>query len=163
MANNRKTKSNELFKQGLRRCHKCKKIKVLSLFYNHSGRSRGYDYACKKCKDAGVREYRKNPEYRKADARRAKKYRDIHKIKLIHKRYLKTYGITYEQKESLLKEQNYQCKICSKEVNMISGHLDHNHETKKIRGILCTNCNTAIGLFKDDKEILLKAVGYLAF
>ena len=40
-------------------------------------------------------------------------------------------------------------------------HIDHNHKTGVIRGVLCRNCNSALGLFQDDTEILEKAIRYL--
>lgn len=59
--------------------------------------------------------------------------------------YLKAYGLTMDEVENLW------TKLC----------IDHDHETGKVRGALCHNCNRALGLFKDDKKRLLSAISYL--
>ena len=55
------------------------------------------------------------------------------------------------------------CEICGKTTNNKNSewHLDHNHLTKKFRGILCNNCNTLLGLALEKCEILQKAIAYL--
>lgn len=52
-----------------------------------------------------------------------------------------------------------QCECCGKEKEL---HLDHDHESGKFRGWLCTNCNTALGKLGDNIEGLLRAIHYLA-
>jgi len=67
------------------------------------------------------------------------------------------------------KKQNGLCLICGNAEtsrNPKTGEprslaVDHDHETGKIRGLLCTFCNTALGKFHDDVEILKKAIDYL--
>lgn len=67
----------------------------------------------------------------------------------------------------MLAEQNGVCAICRrpstrKVLDRKSALvIDHDHKTKKVRALLCNNCNTAIGLFKEDPEILTSAVEYL--
>ena len=82
--------------------------------------------------------------------------------------YLKrTYGITYKQYLELYKNQKGKCKICGSEgFKMAEYHktllvVDHCHETGKVRGLLCHNCNRGLGLFHDSKDDLLKAIEYL--
>lgn len=73
-----------------------------------------------------------------------------------------TFGITLEKYEIMLKKQGGLCAICSKVC--VSGKnlaVDHCHETGKIRGLLCANCNRGIGCFSDKKEIVEKALNYL--
>jgi len=75
---------------------------------------------------------------------------------------LQLYGITVEQYDDILKSQNGGCKICGKQCK--SGRklaVDHDHKTKKVRGILCMNCNKGIGHFLDDPILLKKALTYL--
>ena len=60
----------------------------------------------------------------------------------------------------MLKAQNGKCAICSKE--LWKPHVNHCHQTKKVRGLLCLECNTGLGKFKDDGALLQKAIGYLA-
>ncbi len=66
--------------------------------------------------------------------------------------------------EELFKEQDGVCAICkqpeqSKRYKTLC--VDHNHDTEQIRGLLCSTCNRALGLFKDSKEVLNKAIQYL--
>jgi hypothetical protein len=73
------------------------------------------------------------------------------------------HNITLEQYKNLLTNQNNKCKICGAEQGTLNKELfvDHDHETGKIRGLLCQNCNFGIGLLKDDISILEKALEYL--
>lgn len=80
--------------------------------------------------------------------------------------YLKrTYGMTLEQYNRLLHEQLSRCAICGsdnpKSFKNVSFHVDHDHITGKVRGLLCSNCNMALGLLKDDISILSKTIIYL--
>jgi len=61
--------------------------------------------------------------------------------------------------DDMLREQGGICAICLQ----TSGkwHLDHNHKTGKIRGILCHHCNTGLGNLKDDVAVLKRAIAYL--
>jgi hypothetical protein len=62
------------------------------------------------------------------------------------------YGITPAELDALLEAQGHRCAICGGERNGPGTrlHIDHCHATKRIRGLLCTKCNTAIGLLDDD-------------
>jgi hypothetical protein len=72
------------------------------------------------------------------------------------------YGLTIEQYETLLALQGNSCSICQEPFSSSKDtHVDHCHTTGFVRGILCSNCNTALGLFKDDQTRLLMAVHYL--
>lgn len=76
------------------------------------------------------------------------------------------YGITVEYYLELLETQGYTCAICqtSKWGNKShnSSCVDHDHHTGKVRGLLCNNCNTGLGMFKDDSHNLTKAIDYLS-
>lgn len=79
-----------------------------------------------------------------------------------NKHLISKYNITLEHFTNLLKLHNNKCSICNIEFSeKIYPCIDHNHETGKIRGILCSKCNTALGFFKDSRDLLKKAVGYL--
>lgn len=71
------------------------------------------------------------------------------------------YGITLEDKKSMLAFQRGLCAICGIGIDIISGHVDHDHLSNKVRGLLCGSCNRGIGLLKDSEDILLKAIQYL--
>jgi len=78
------------------------------------------------------------------------------------------YGVTVEQVAKMAEEQDHCCAICGtpeKEMrNGITRHLavDHDHKTGKVRGLLCSACNTALGKFNDDPELIDRAIAYLA-
>lgn len=76
------------------------------------------------------------------------------------------YGITYEEYKKILEEQSFCCAICKEgHSNSVrtSGKLfvDHCHSTGKVRGLLCSRCNHALGQFDDDKTKLTNAIEYL--
>jgi hypothetical protein len=92
-----------------------------------------------------------------------------HKVAVARERI---YGITPEDYDTMLKEQNHKCKICSIKFNNNYNqeskidyahlqHLDHCHTTKKVRGILCPFCNLGLGHFKNSPERITTAINYL--
>jgi len=88
-----------------------------------------------------------------------KTWRESNPDKVLNKRYKERYGITYTEYKAMSENQNHKCKICGIEDKKLA--VDHNHQTLKIRGLLCNNCNFAIGLLKDNVETLKSAVNYL--
>lgn len=118
----------------------------------------------KRAKVRNARRKEKRKEYKKTQAGKVanKKYRTRPEIiERVRRRRLELrYGITFDEYNKLLKKQGGVCAICGvyKEGTL---HTDHDHKTKKVRGLLCSSCNMAIGLMKDNKEILLKAIKYL--
>ena len=80
------------------------------------------------------------------------------------KSYLKRkYGMTVEQYDAMLKAQGGGCFICGRPPREdISLHVDHDHSTGRVRGILCFCCNNALADFKEDPQLLQKAITYLA-
>lgn len=79
------------------------------------------------------------------------------------RRYRRDYGITPLQYEEMVAEQSGLCLICGGPPNGRGKrlHVDHCHDTGAVRGLLCGNCNTALGLFGDDPDRLLAAAAYL--
>ena len=83
--------------------------------------------------------------------------------------YLKrNYGITLQDYELMLEDQDCLCAICGGEGfimdttrHKIKLVVDHDHKTGMVRGLLCHNCNRALGLLKDSSEILQTAIDYL--
>lgn len=55
-------------------------------------------------------------------------------------------------------EQDGLCAICREAP---AQHVDHDHDTKRVRGLLCFNCNGALGQFRDRTDLMLRAVAYL--
>lgn len=75
------------------------------------------------------------------------------------------YGLTLEQLEELLENQEFKCKICGIEfdntIKSSSMCIDHDHKTNVVRGLLCNSCNIGLGMFKDSPAILKSAVDYI--
>ena len=72
------------------------------------------------------------------------------------------YGISSEDYDAMLEEQDNKCKICLGEFNdQTVTNIDHCHTTNKVRGILCPHCNRGLGQFKEDIKVLTKAINYL--
>jgi hypothetical protein len=71
------------------------------------------------------------------------------------------YGITAQIKVEMLSSQGEGCAICFKPLTYSSGHVDHDHSTGKVRGILCLTCNAGLGQFGDSKKLLMAALSYL--
>lgn len=79
----------------------------------------------------------------------------------IKRYYLRKYGITIEAKQRKIEIQENKCGICSDFIDMKNGHLDHDHKTGLIRGVLCSKCNQGIGMFRESYQILSNAIEYL--
>ncbi len=73
------------------------------------------------------------------------------------------FGISYEEWQLMLDSQNGKCKICSRHRTEFvrDFHVDHDHATGKVRGLLCHNCNNLLGQARDDIMVLNKAIEYL--
>jgi hypothetical protein len=75
---------------------------------------------------------------------------------------VKKYGITGEDYQQMLVEQGFVCKTCGKpEKTGKALAVDHDHKTGKVRGLLCGNCNQALGLLNDDLGVVKKLLVYL--
>ena len=79
------------------------------------------------------------------------------------------FGLTVDEYTTMLENQDNKCAICKKEEtfrngtgNIVSLAVDHDHETGKVRGLLCKDCNQSIGKFNDDPELLYAAYQYLS-
>lgn len=71
------------------------------------------------------------------------------------------YGITQDEYESMLRLQDNRCAICGVSFEGTTPNVDHDHQTKRIRGLLCTNCNLGLGRFGDSISLLESAIEYL--
>ena len=78
--------------------------------------------------------------------------------------YRRKYGISLEQYDEMLKAQQGVCGICATSCDTgMNLAVDHCHDTNKVRGLLCKNCNTALGLLKENVENMNKAINYIKF
>lgn len=82
--------------------------------------------------------------------------------------YKRQYGITDADLARMKEEQEHKCYLCGSEGFVIGKNnhteklaVDHCHDTGKVRRLLCPNCNRALGLFKDNPEVLRKAADYI--
>jgi len=121
----------------------CGKCKVGTEF--HKGA-----WFCKACTCAASR------------ANHAKRVADpISKRKYSSRYYKSKYGLTAEEYDTRYKNQKV-CAICSTELlGGLQTHLDHDHNSGKLREFLCTNCNRGLGHFQENKQNLLNALKYL--
>jgi hypothetical protein len=75
------------------------------------------------------------------------------------------YGITKDQFDQMVANQDNKCKICGNPPSMKTRkssvlHVDHDHKTKKVRGLLCNRCNNALGII-EQRDLVAKAEAYL--
>lgn len=151
----------------------------------------GKHHTCKMCHNTRRKIYREsNPEliteqkrmdYKRNKIKRKianKKWRDSHKEKIridTHNRYmqdrgrhrecnlLRNYGIDSIEYNEMYIIQNGCCAICGVHQSKLkrSLHVDHNHKTKEIRGLLCWGCNVTLGCIKENVDILKSMIIYL--
>lgn len=123
----------------MKKCAKCNKQKELTEFYKHGPAKDGYRSYCKEC----CLEYRNS----------------IGKAKQLKKRY----GISIDDYNKMYESQEGFCSICGIHQSdlKVSLAVDHNHDTNKVRSLLCVNCNRGLGFFKDSIENLENAFLYL--
>ena len=140
----------------MKTCTKCRLEKELDAFYvKESGRD-GRTAQCIECIKATTYNYKKNNPEKHREATRKYNYAK--------------HGITIEKWESLLSEQNGCCASCGKEnTNERNLHIDHDHSCcpgtyscgNCIRGLLCSQCNTALGLLEDKVDRVMNLAAYL--
>jgi|SRR5579872_3723240 len=145
------------------RCSKCKKSKDKRQFYKNPRSKRGLDYRCKACHLAIARQCpSRTPEVRKQ-----RYQKDKEKIRNINLKYC--FGIDLNEYNRMLEAQNFKCAICEKTKNENVGQygkqlnfsVDHDHVTLRVRGLLCTKCNSVLGLANDSIKILERSITYL--
>lgn len=98
--------------------------------------------------------------------RKQRKWRAENTDKLEEQRLradIKRYGyhITEEQYKAQVEAQSGRCDICNKECGRGRLSIDHDHNTDKVRGLLCRSCNLGLGNFNDNIDFLTQAVLYL--
>lgn len=155
----------------MKKCTKCKLDKDESCYVKDKHTASGLTARCKECRGKDFKKwYRENPELvkelRKKDREYRKDYYSSPERKLKYRKaYIeKAFNIKYSLYEELQNKQNNVCAICSRpETSSRNKYLtvDHCHVSGKIRGLLCTSCNRALGLFRDNTGILKQAINYL--
>lgn len=158
----------------LRRCKDCGEEKPATAFSKLKGGLRPY---CKPCAAARLRdwreknkdhvaeytrEYHSRPEYKEKHRERNRQRYQRDPDVFRRTRLIREFGITLEQYQLMFAEQDGKCAICRKPCK--SGRqlaVDHCHDTGKVRGLLCMNCNRAIGWLEDDVDRLMAAAAYI--
>jgi len=122
-------------------------------------RKDGLNIYCKSCKREYLQEYAKSDIGKQAQA----KYRDKNRAKIREYNLKRNFGINMRKYKKLFKKQEGKCAICETHQSELDRVLavDHNHENGKIRGLLCSACNKAIGFLKDNPQVILKAHDYV--
>ena len=159
-------------------CHICGELKPLSDFYRAGGMRDGHRNDCKVCNLAEKkRRYEADPaaeiarvkQWQQANADRVNAFqRESRKRPEVKRRdrdsyYRRKYGKTADEVDAIVELQDERCLICNRDLpeRLGSRHLDHDHRTGRIRGVLCIDCNHGLGKFRDDPDLLLRAVVYL--
>ena len=89
------------------------------------------------------------------------KYREANRKRINLQNRVDRYSISVEDFEAFFQKQNGCCAVCSVPIDKARCRIDHDHQSGKVRGLLCTSCNTGIGLLKDSLVILENAARYL--
>jgi len=144
-------------------CSKCKLFKPENEFYTRKRNNKIFlENPCKKCySHIHSFYYKKNIN---TISKWRSEYGQKNKISLKYKRIKNNYGISAQSFEDLRKSQDFKCKICYKEEGKEfwkTLYIDHCHKNGKIRGLLCNSCNRALGLFKENPQILKNTIIYL--
>lgn len=171
-----------------KKCTVCHQPKPLTDFYK-KGKSKYLASACKECTKIDLKKYREKYPIKIKDANRISYFKkreeriktqkvwadnNPDKVKEAKRRHkqrnpnysrlltLKRHNISYQHFEKMITDSKNKCEICGSEFKSIpSIHLDHCHKSGKVRGLLCSFCNTALGLIKDDVLVLNKMINYL--
>jgi hypothetical protein len=125
----------------------CGKTAVVCSYYLKSGRTKSCGCYQREMTSSRFKVHGKNKET---------KYRKD--IRLKYK-----YGISMETYNEMFENQNGLCKICNYKFGQKAAdcYVDHDHKTLVVRGLLCQQCNTGLGNFKDNHQFLLNAIEYL--
>lgn len=151
-----------------------KQRKIASCHPNRFAQARGL---CKNCYDKWLKSV--NPEYKKAQRANADSWelQNLERVKASKRKYARkprskelvrnwtlkrNYGITSEDYNKMLSEQQNSCKLCFRKQGQFRLHVDHCHVTGKVRGILCHQCNWYLGVIEADPLILGRITSYLA-
>ena len=136
---------------------KCKKCGDDMATVNNKSLARGWSWRCRACQLAKKKEQYADPAFKQWHRQQATK------------RKCRQYGLTVDEAVTLWQSQGKACAICSKRLaspaemgqHSKGTHIDHCHTTGKVRGVLCSCCNHAIGLMQDDVSRLQSAILYL--
>lgn len=146
--------STEFDARGIRICTKCLKPKVHAQYSQLSRRGGTLDRWCKACRTAEVVNWNNRPENRDKIKRTRR-----------HVRLVQKYGMTVDEYERMIEEQNGCCALCGDpflhDVPSKKARVDHCHTTGEVRALLHSNCNVLIGMAEESERVLEAAIAYL--
>jgi hypothetical protein len=155
----------------LKWCPACQRLLRVSEFHKNKRAWDGLYDRCKACNSAAAnkwhREKAQDPDYREAKNQRSRDWRAVNQGEKLTRAYKdynlrQLYGITIEQFEAMLASQGGRCAICRRPFpSGFDTHVDHDHATGRVRGVLCGACNNGLGRFGDDPTVLRRAARYL--
>lgn len=143
-------------------CTKCGVEKIYEDFHRNKNSRDGLTHKCKACAAADTRRWVAENRDRKHEAdhrywhENRKGSRSDENARLKYK-----YGVTLEDVERMFTEQGGLCAICRTPMIGRKPHVDHDHLTGTVRGLLCRGCNQGLGHFRDDPVALANAIRYL--
>ena len=140
-----------------KRCRGCHTLKPEVDFSRKTSSPDGRQSQCRACRKAYA------TRNRKVLAEKAKIYYARPEVKERYRSWQmqREYGISSEERDNLAKSQDWKCAICKWPEGDGRLHVDHDHFTGKVRGLLCGKCNRGIGMFSDNPLILAEAISYL--
>ena len=130
----------------------------MTSFHKRGGNEKGYRSACKECLRTRNENYRKANLPKRAAA--ARKWRRENREGWRDASLRDRYNIGIAEWDLMFKEQKGCCLICEMEFEK-TPHVDHDHETGVVRGLLCGPCNRMLGQARDSSFILKKGAEYL--
>lgn len=144
----------------MKQCNRCLKTKSLESFFKDKSHSSGRYSICKECKKLATYEWRS--ENRGKYNQVAKDWRKKNHFRNLGYFFATKYRLKVSEYQAMVEKQNGLCWICNKPpIGKKRLSVDHCHTTKKVRGLLCDNCNKGIGNLKEDPKILVRAIRYL--
>ncbi len=148
--------------EGMKRCTHCKEVLPQEQFHRDKTFHDNLSRRCKKCQFEMHEAWRLKNLGKAAE--HARKWRAKYPQRSKDLMIKKNYGLEAGTYDRMLALQNGKCAIC--ETTRAGGkgafHVDHDHSSGKVRGLLCHDCNTGLGKFKDRAALLHSAVKYLA-
>ena len=140
----------------MRQCSKCGMWKPKTAFYRDKRRKDGLQIRCKSCRNADMAEWvKRNPEW-------GKKWYQKVKLKTRERHLKRKYGVSLYDYAAMLAAQDGKCAICRCRPGKRAFDVDHDHLTKRVRGLLCTSCNRMLGHAGDDPGRLRAGADYLS-
>jgi Autographiviridae endonuclease VII len=148
--------------EGTKRCSHCKEIKPNAEFYPRKGMHDGLDRRCKQCSSESSEAWRLKNKPRAAELQ--KEWRTKNKDRAADYFLKRLYGIPHGTYEKLFAAQDGKCAICGTDKPGKRDrrfHVDHDHDSGAVRGLLCSPCNLGIGQLQHNRDILWAAIEYL--